>query len=85
MSVHNHDHDHETPSAFSRARLVMFGFLIITGALLFSEHSAHALGYLIWLPLLACPLMHLFMHGKHGHGGHGDQGARSTSRDGDKQ
>jgi hypothetical protein len=23
---------------------------------------------LIWLPLLACPFMHLFMH--HGHGGH---------------
>jgi hypothetical protein len=28
------------------------------------------LGVLVWLPLLACPLMHLFMHGGHGHGGH---------------
>jgi hypothetical protein len=28
------------------------------------------LGVLIYLPLLACPLMHFFMHGKHGHGGH---------------
>jgi hypothetical protein len=29
------------------------------------------LGVLIWLPLLVCPLMHLFMHGHGGHGGHG--------------
>jgi hypothetical protein len=28
------------------------------------------LGVLVWLPLLACPLMHLFMHGGHGHGDH---------------
>ena len=28
----------------------------------------HALGALPYLLLLACPLMHLFMH--HGHGGH---------------
>jgi hypothetical protein len=27
------------------------------------------LGLLIWLPLLACPLMHLFMHSGHGHHG----------------
>ena len=33
---------------------------------------AHVLGALIWLPLLLCPLMHIFMHGGHGgHGGHG--------------
>ena len=46
----------------------MLGFLVIAGVLLFTEHRAHALGILIWLPLLACPLMHIFMH--HGHGGH---------------
>jgi hypothetical protein len=34
--------------------------------------------YLPFLLLLACPLMHLFMH--HGHGGHGNQ---NGSRDGD--
>ena len=27
------------------------------------------LSYLPWLLVLACPLMHLFMHGGHGHGG----------------
>jgi hypothetical protein len=55
---------------FSRAGLVLIGFMIIAGALLFTEHRAHVLGVLIWLPLLACPLMHIFMHGGHGHGGH---------------
>ena len=51
----------------ARAGIVLLGFLAIAGALLFTEHRAHVLGLLIWLPLLACPLMHLFMH----HGGHG--------------
>jgi len=74
MSVHDHDHanDQEQPRPSfitSRAGLVLIGFLIIGGALLFTEHRAHVLGALIFLPLLACPLMHLFMHG--GHGGHG--------------
>jgi hypothetical protein len=57
----------------SRAGFVMLGFLLIAGALLFTEHRAHVLGILIWLPLLACPLMHIFMHHEHGgHGGHGE-------------
>ncbi len=37
------------------------------------EHRDHLSGLVDWLPwlfLLACPLMHLFMHG--GHGKHGD-------------
>ena len=59
----------------SRAGLVLLGFLVIAGALLFTEHRAHVLGALIWLPLLLCPLMHIFMHG--GHGGHGGHGRRT--------
>jgi hypothetical protein len=76
MSIQDHSH-HEGPQGSfltSRAGLVLIGFLIIAGALLFTEHRAHVLGVLIWLPLLACPLMHFFMHGGHGgHGGHGQQ------------
>ena len=54
--------------------MALIGFSVIAGALLFTEHRAHVLGVVIWLPLLACPLMHLFMHGGHGsHGGHGQQ------------
>ena len=63
----------EGMSVKSKAGLVLIGFLIIAGALLFSEHRAHVLGLLIWLPLLACPLMHIFMHGGHGHHGSHDQ------------
>ena len=47
--------------------------LLVMGAIatyfLLSEHRAHFLGVLPFLLLLACPLMHVFMH--HGHGGHG--------------
>jgi hypothetical protein len=57
----------------SKAGLVLVGFLIIAFALLFTEHQAHVLGLLVWLPLLACPLMHVFMHGGHGHHGSYDQ------------
>ena len=54
----------------SRAGWVAIGFSAIAGVLLFTEHRAHVLGVLIWLPLLACPLMHMFMHGGHRHGSH---------------
>jgi len=71
MSLQDHptyqDRPHQGMSTKFKAGLVLIGFLIIAGALLFTEHRAHVLGLLIWLPLLACPLMHLFMH----HGGHG--------------
>lgn len=52
------------------------GFLAIAGYFLFTEHRAHVLPYLPFLLLLACPLMHFFMHRGHGHGhgGHGGGG-----------
>lgn len=52
-----------------RMGLALVGFLVIAGVLLLTEHRAHVLGALIYLPLLLCPLMHMFMH--RGHGGHG--------------
>ena len=71
----NHDHDlqpgQSTAPPFWRSRyglgLVLFG--AIAAYFLLSEHRAHFLGALPYLLLLACPLMHVFMH--HGHGGHG--------------
>jgi hypothetical protein len=60
-------------------RLALVGFAVIAGVLLFAEHRAHVLGALIWLPLLLCPLMHMFMHG--GHRGHGDRGAGRPDRE----
>ena len=67
----------------SKAKWVFVGFLIIAGYFLVTEHRAHLTGWLssygIWLLLLACPLMHLFMHGGHGHGGHGSSEASTES------
>lgn len=67
-----HDHDgHEAPPSFWYSRyaigLVVVG--TIAGYFLLTEHLAHVVGALPLLLLLACPLMHIFMH--HGHGGHG--------------
>jgi hypothetical protein len=79
MSEQTSPHDHSRdgsmlggtscgPFLTSRAGLVLIGFLALAGVYLWMEHRVHFLGALVWLPLLACPLMHLFMH--HGHGGH---------------
>lgn len=51
------------------ASLVLCGFLALAGFLLITEHGAHVFGALPYLLLLACPLMHLFMHRGHRHGG----------------
>jgi len=55
---------HETQH-LSRGRWVFYGFLAVAGFFLFTEHRAHVLGILPFLLLLACPLMHLFMHHDH--------------------
>ena len=57
--------------------IVCLGFLVIGGFLLLTEHTARVFGMLLWLLILACPLMHLFMH--HGHGHHG--GSDHQTRD----
>jgi len=90
--VSNHDHagghhrsDLATPADAKTNRRtwwVFGGFAAIALVLLVVEHRAHVLGWLPWLFLIACPLMHLFMHGGHGHGGHGHGGHRGpTGRD----
>ena len=58
--------------------IVLCGFLAVAGFFLLTEHTAHVLGGLPYLLVLACPLMHLFMH--HGHGAHDtDAGQRGSS------
>ncbi|WP_371134218.1 DUF2933 domain-containing protein [Polaromonas sp.] len=60
-----------TPPPFWRSRygigLIVFG--AVAAYFLLTEHRAHFFGALPFLLLLACPLMHVFMHGGHG-GGH---------------
>ena len=76
---HDHPH-HENGSApaerfwTSRAFLVFLGFAAIAVVLLWEEHRAHILGVIPYLFLIACPLMHIFMHGGHGHASHKDHG-----------
>lgn len=49
---------------------IAFIFIIAIGYYLIAEHRAHLFNILPLLLLLSCPLMHIFMHGKHGmHGG----------------
>jgi hypothetical protein len=50
------------------SRVVFLALGAIALFYLITEHQAHLFGVLPYLLLLACPLMHLFMH--HGHGGH---------------
>lgn len=62
----------------SRINIVLIGFLAIAGYFLVTEHRAHLFAYWPWLLLLACPLLHVFMH--RGHGGGGDDGDSSDGR-----
>ena len=65
----------------SRIGIAAIVFLAVGGVLLIAEHRVHAAGVLSYLPLLAFPLLHLFMHSGHGsHGGRG--GHQGHGRDG---
>jgi len=63
--VHARHDLHRAPRGYN---WIIVAFLAIAAFFLFTEHRAHLLGVLPFLLLLACPLMHLFMH--HGHGNH---------------
>ncbi len=86
MSAHDHSHHggNAPPGGSfwsSRAFLVFLGFAAIAVVLLWEEHKAHILGALPYLFILACPLLHVFMHG--GHGGHGGHSGQDTKLDQD--
>jgi DUF2933 family protein len=48
------------------ARWVCAGLIAVAVYLLVAEHRSHVVQALPWLVLLACPLMHSFMHRRHG-------------------
>ena len=69
-----------------RIWLAFLAFAVIAAFFLFSEHRLHILSVLPWaLVLLACPLLHMFMHGGHGghgrHSGHGDDDRANHERE----
>ena len=56
---------------FSKSGLALLAFAAIAAFFLVTEHRVHLQGALpVIILLLACVLMHRFMHGGHG-GGHG--------------
>ena len=78
-----HDHNGNKPARSHLRTIAVAGFFVVAAALLFSEHRVHALGYLPYLLLLACPLLHL-MHGGHGHR-HGSQQQGHAAHEEDRQ
>ena len=76
---HQEDRNSTPRNFWSRGNIVLIAFLAIAGFYLIAEHRAHVWGYLPFLLLLACPLLHMFMHrGYGGHGGGGNDASRST-------
>lgn len=77
-----HDHQlHESHSSNPLFNWILIGFFLVAGYFLITEHRSHLAGVLYYLPfllLLACPLMHLYMH--HGHGGHGKHPSQKDNR-----
>jgi hypothetical protein len=47
--------------------ITLLGFLAVAAFFLLTEHTAHVMGLLPYLLVLACPLMHVFHHRHHHH------------------
>lgn len=62
-------------SATLRTALAVTGFLLVAGFFLMTEHRAHIFGLWPFLLILACPLLHIFLHRGHG-SSHGHDGGR---------
>ena len=75
------DHSHQknqTPFWKSQSGLAFLVAALVGGFYLITEHKAHLYGVLPYLFLLACPLMHIFMHRGHHHGEQRDNNNRSA-------
>ena len=78
------EHDSQSHEGHRSKRIlnwILIGFLLVAGYFLIMEHRAHLGGVLYYLPfllLLACPLMHMFMH--HGDRDHGDHRVQKDTR-----
>lgn len=72
------DSIHSPPFLRSRFGIGLLVLGAVAGLLLLTEHFAHALGVLPYLLLLACPIMHVFMH-------HGQNNGHTTQPSGAKR
>lgn len=69
---HRHREDIPAPPTIAKSTIALIGFLIVAGYFLLMEHKAHIVEFLPYLLLLACPLMHFFMHKGHSSHHHED-------------
>ncbi|MBI3041747.1 MAG: DUF2933 domain-containing protein [Betaproteobacteria bacterium] len=68
------EHDtHRGSTWSSKANWALIGFVLVAAYFLITGHRAHAIEFLPFALVLACPLLHLFMHRGHGHGANRDQ------------
>ena len=79
--THNHDaNDNGRSWLLSRTGVATLIAVSVLGFLIYEGHGMHLLGYAPFLLILACPLMHIFMHGGHGghqHGGEAEDAPRT--------
>ncbi len=67
-------------SRYGLAFLILVPIAAVAAYFLLKGHLTHIAGYLPFLLLAACPLMHLFMHRGHGH--RADDNNTEPSREG---
>ncbi|MGA0609615.1 DUF2933 domain-containing protein [Caldimonas sp. KR1-144] len=81
------DHEHQEPPSFwrSSAAWALLVAVAAAGFYLVTEHTAHLFGALPYLVILACPLMHAFMHRGHDRGGPPRGHPRSEDREQHRQ
>ncbi len=80
MSSKRHPGDAPPPFWGSRYSIGLVAFGAVAGYFLLQEHLVHIAAVLPYLFVLACPLMHVFMHRghRHHHGSESQGGAESS-------
>lgn len=88
-SLQRHEHPEERRRAASLPRVWMWVpclLILVAAAPFILEHRIHALGLLPYVVLLACPLIHVYMHGRHGgHAHHAEPIADPPRKTGDAE
>lgn len=70
-------HQGEKPRQFSLTAKIAFAGLLAAAGVYVVADRANLLAWLPFLVILACPLLHMFMH--RGHGKHGSQPRQPSS------
>jgi len=60
-------HEHSAQSKRFKWEWVVICSFLLAAVLMLTGHKSHLFGALPYLLILACPMMHLFMHKGHSH------------------